>query len=163
MDALSVNHLDFAARLQRIGANAAQAQQLLFVGVDEVYSVPRASRVARLSRSGRLARALLGPACMVLSLALGIGGYCLTEIASFHLQETHLAQGPALRIGLGLILATALGWLFLGARRSLLALQATGVVIGFLALQDIVRLAPAEFAQLTSETWVSQVLAAPGR
>ena len=37
MDATSQNHLDFAARVARIQGNIASAQQLLFVGADEVY------------------------------------------------------------------------------------------------------------------------------
>lgn len=164
MDALTESQQDFAARLQRIAANSAGAQQLVYVGADEVYAVPRGQRRARVSAGRRLLGRLMRPLGLVLAFVIGMAGYAAAAVALFHLRGLAEPMGGLVwelgtQLGTGLAMALGVGVVLQGLRGKLLATQALGVGGGALVLPTAVQLWPAIFESLTSASWVARVAA----
>ena len=163
MDAISQNHLEFAARLARIEKSVASARQLLFVGVDEVYWMPRRDRRARPSRGRAFLGNLLYPVSLVAAVALGALSHGLGQVVRFHVQGMpDRAANPDIemlvQIILGIVLSMVLG-LALGLNsKAFTALKSVGVVLGLLLFHNAVHLWPRPFAQVTSEIWVNQIV-----
>ena len=163
MQAISQNHSDFAARLARIERNIASSTQLLFVGVDEVYQMPRRDRKPKPSRGRVLVSNVLYPVSMVAAVALGAVSHALGQVARYQVQGMpDLKANPDIeslvQIILGIIISMVLGY-FLGLNsRAFTTLKSTGVVIGVLFMHNAVHLYPKLFAALTSEIWVNQIV-----
>ncbi|MBC7739080.1 MAG: hypothetical protein H7245_18140 [Candidatus Saccharibacteria bacterium] len=163
MQAISSQHTDFAARVARVENNLAGARQLLFVGVDEVYSMPRRERKARVSGVRTLLNNALYPVSMVAAVILGAVSHCIGQIARFHVQGVpDLDANPDIemlkQVILGIVIAIALGYVFRLQSRSFMTLKSSGVVIGVLFMHNLVHLYPRLFAQMTSALWVNQVV-----
>ena len=163
MDATSQNHLDFAARVARIQSNIAGAQQLLFVGADEVYSMPRRDRKPKVSRLRALMGKLLYPVSIVVAVALGIAAHGVGQVARFYVQGLpDLKANPdtemLVQMIVGIVVSMFLGFAFGLNTKAFTTLKSVGVVIGILIFHNFVHLWPQQFAALTSEQWVDQVV-----
>ena len=164
MKAISNTHQDFSLRLKRIEASSVARTQRVFVGEDESYIVPR--HVWKVKKSGLAA--LIGnaayPLSMVLAVLLGIAAHALGMILRFYLQGLpDWKANPDLemleQVILGYALAMVFGYL-LGLRNSVLTpLKSAGAALGVLFFHNAVHLYPQIFAKLTSELWVSQLIA----
>lgn len=165
MDARTESQQDFAARLQRIAANSAGEQQLVYVGVDEVYAVPRGQRQARVSAARRLVGRLMRPLGLVLAFLIGMAGYAAAAVLLFQIRGLDQPVGGLVwelgtQLGTGLAMALGVGVVLQGLRGKLLATQALGVGGGALVLPTAVQLWPAVFESLTSASWVAKVVSA---
>ena len=163
MNAISQNHLDFAARVARIEKNVAGSRQLLFVGVDEVYSMPRRDRKPKPKRGGVLLGRAVYPVGLVAAVALGALSHALGQIARFHVQGLpDLKSNPdtemLVQVGVGVVIAMVLGYLLQMNGRRFLLLSSVGVILGVLVLHNAVHLWPGHFATVTSDPWVDQVI-----
>lgn len=162
MDAASQNHLDFVARLARVKHNLASSRQLLFVGVDEVYSMPRRDRKPRPSTVKALLGNVMYPVSMVAALALGALSHGLGQVARFHVQVMPDAASPDIemlvQVMLGIVIAMVLGLALRLNSTAFTMLKSVGVVLGLLMFQNAVHLWPRHFAALTSEPWVTQII-----
>ncbi|MBC7479814.1 MAG: hypothetical protein H7317_17270 [Pseudorhodobacter sp.] len=163
MGSISSNHSDFAARVARIEKNTAEARQLLFVGVDEVYSLPLRARKAHVSGLRAVLTNALYPASMVAAVVLGVVSHGIGQILRYHAQGLpELKANPDIemlgQVILGIVIAVALGYVFRLQARSLMTLKSAGVVIGVLFLHNAVHLYPRLFAQMTSAVWVNQMV-----
>ena len=163
MPAISQNHSDFAARVARVEQNIADARQLLWVGVDEVYSVPRRERKARLGGIKALARNAGYPLSMVAAVTLGAVSHAIGQVGRYHVQGLpDLNANPdietLIQIIVGTAIAIALGYVFGLQSKNFMTLKSTGAVIGVLFLHNAVHLCPKLFAALTSPMWVNQVV-----
>ena len=163
MDAASQNHLDFVARLARVKHNLASSRQLLFVGVDEVYSMPRRDRKSKPSTGKALLGNVMYPVSMVAALALGAVSHGLGQVARFHVQGMpDLSANPDIemlvQIMLGIVISMILGLALRLNSREFTALKSVGVVLGLLIFHNAVHLWPRHFAALTSELWVNQIV-----
>lgn len=163
MDVSTDNLLDFAARVQRIEAMRASAQQLIHVGADEAYLMPRRDKRAVPSSGRVLLTNLMYPVSMVMAVAMGVAGHAAGQIARFHLQGM---QDPGanpdvemlVQIAVGLGLSMAFGYVLQLKGHTFTTLKSLGVVIGLLFFHNAVHLWPKVFAGLTSEIWVNQIL-----
>lgn len=159
MHVASEGQIDFTARLQRIRENSAAGQQLLFVGVDEIYAMPRATRRSLQARKRSLVGRLASPMTWALALAIGALAFGLGEVARFHLQDLLPADGLAIRLGLGFAISLVAGLVVMRATPGRLACLALGVALGFVGLRDAVKQFPEGFATVTSDLWVAATLA----
>ncbi len=163
MQAISQNHSDFAARLARIERNIASSTQLLFVGVDEVYQMPRRDRKPKPSRGMVLIGNILYPVSMTAAVALGAVSHAVGQVARYHVQGMpNLKANPdvesLVQIVVGIVISMLLGY-FLGLNsRAFTTLKSTGVVLGALFIHNAVHLYPKFFAMVTSEIWVNQIV-----
>lgn len=163
MDAVSQNHLDFTARVARIKLNIASSRQLLFVGVDEVYSMPRRDRKAKASRGRAMLGNLLYPLSMAAAVALGLLSHGLGQVVRYHVQgKPDLKANPDIemlvQVVVGIALAMGLGYALRLNATAFMTLKSVGVVLGTLLFHNAVHLWPRHFATLTSELWVNQVV-----
>ena len=163
MQALSSNQADFADRLARIEQNIADARQLLWVGVDEVYSLPLRVRKARVTGFQALLQNAMYPLAMVAAVVLGAVSHCIGQIVRFRVQGLpDLNANPDIemlgQVILGIAISMILGYVFRLHSRSFMSLKSTGVVFGVLFMHNAVHLYPAVFARLTSAMWTNQVI-----
>ena len=164
MHAVSDSHYDFALRLKRIEASAVARTQRLFVGEDESYIVPRRNRVVKQTGLAALLGNAMYPVSLVLAVVLGVLAHAAGMIIRFYLQGlTNWKANPDLemvkQVVLGYALAMVFGYL-LGLRSSTLTpLKSLGAGLGVLFFHNAVHLYPQVFARLTSELWVSQMMA----
>lgn len=163
MEAISANHSDFAARVARVKTNTAEARQLLFVGVDEIYSMPRRERKAYVSGFRAVLRNAMYPVSMVAAVLLGVASHCIGQIARYHVQGLpDLKANPDIetlgQVILGIVISIALGYVFRLQSKSFATLKSTGAVIGVLFMHNAVHLYPKAFAVVTSGLWVNQVV-----
>lgn len=163
MDAVSQNHLDFVARVARVKRNLASSEQLLFVGVDEVYSMPRRERKASTSRGRAMFGNLIYPMSMVAAVLLGAVSHGLGQVARFHIQGMpDLKANPDIEMlvqtVLGILILMVLGFVLGLNSKTFTTLKSVGVVVGLLTFHNAVHLWPRLFAVLTSEIWVNQVI-----
>ena len=163
MNAISQNHSDFVARVARIERQSAASVQLLYVGVDEVYAMPRGKREPRRSRGQLFMANLLYPVSMVLAVALGAVSHTVGQVARFHAQGLpDLKANPDIemlvQIILGLAITMVLGSALGLSSKAFLTLKSAGVVAGVLFGHNAVHLYPKAFAALTSEMWVNLVV-----
>ncbi|MEO8242969.1 MAG: hypothetical protein ABI832_11680 [bacterium] len=163
MTAMSQNHADFAARLARVQRNADSATQMLFVGVDEAYQMPRRERKARRSRGATLLHNILYPFSLVAAVALGTVSHGIGQVARYQVQGLpDLKANPDIemlvQVILGISISMLLGYALRLHSKSFTTLKSTGVVIGVLFFHNAVHLYPQEFAAVTSEMWVNQLV-----
>ena len=163
MNAISQGHPDFAARLARIEQNIAEARQLLWVGVDEVYSLPRRERKPRVSGFRAALQNAMYPLSIVAAVMLGAVSHAIGQVARYHVQGMpDLNANPDIetfvQIILGIGIAIALGYMFWLHSKSFMTLKSAGVVVGVLFLHNAVHLYPKLFAAVTSPMWVNQVV-----
>lgn len=159
MNGAPEGQLDFTARLQRIRENTAADRQLLFVGVDEVYAMPRATRRSLQAQKHSLVGRLAGPMTCALALVIGALAFGLGEVARFHLKDLLPLEGLAIRLGLGFAISLVAGLVLMRATPGRLACLALGVALGFVGLRDVVQQFPEGFATVTSDLWVAATLA----
>ena len=164
MQAISDTHHDFSLRLKRIEASVTARTQRVFVGEDESYVVPRhVWKVKKSGLSGLICNAFY-PLSMVLALILGMAAHALGMILRFYVQGLpDWKANPDLEMLKQLVLGYALAMVFgylLGLRSSVLTpLKSVGAALGVLFFHNAVHLYPKIFARLTSELWVSQMMA----
>lgn len=163
MDAISANHSDFAARLARVEKNITDARQLLFVGVDEVYSMPRRERKAKVSGLRAVLNNALYPTSMLAAVLLGVVSHCIGQIARYHVQGLpDLNANPDIetlgQVILGIVISMMLGYVFGLQSKTFTTLKSTGAVIGVLFMHNAVHLYPKAFAAATSGLWVNQMI-----
>ena len=163
MNALSQNHSDFADRVNRIEKQSAASVQLLFVGEDEVYAIPRGKRRPRVSRAELLLGNFLYPLSIVAAVILGAVSHMIGQVARFHVQGLpDLKANPDIetlvQICVGLVISMVLGYAMGLGSKAFLSLKSAGVVVGILFGHNAVHLVPKFFAALTSEMWVNQVV-----
>jgi hypothetical protein len=163
LDAVSQNHTEFAARLARIEKNISSARQLLFVGVDEVYSMPRRDRKPRVSRGRALLGRLLSPLGYVAALAVGAVAHGVGQVLRFHVQGlADLNANPdvdmMVQTVLGLAIALVAGFALGMKSKIATTLKAVGVLCGVLFFHNAVHMWPQRFVALTSEEWVGQIV-----
>lgn len=164
MTAISQNHLEFAARLARIEQNIAGSRQLLFVGVDEVYSLKRRDRKPKPSRGRVVFGNLWHPVSLVLPVALGILSHGIGQVLRFHVQGMQAAAANPdvemlVQIVLGFAIVTVLGYVLRSHNRAVTTLKSAGVVLGLLFFHNAVHLWPLAFAKVTSALWVNDIVA----
>lgn len=163
MTAISPNHSDFLARAARVEKNIAGARQLLWVGVDEVYSMPRRERRVSVTGFRAFVQNAMYPFSMVAAVILGAVSHAIGQIARFHVQGLpNLKGNPDIetlgQVSLGIVIAIALGYVFRLQSKSFMTLKSTGAVIGVLFMHNAVHMYPKVFAQMTSPMWVNQVV-----
>ena len=163
MQAISTNHSDFVARAARVEKNVTEARQLLWVGVDEVYSMPKRERKAQITGLRAVLTNAMYPVSMVAAVVLGAASHCIGQIARFHAQGLpNLNANPDIetlgQVILGIVIALALGYVFGLHSKTFTTLKSTGVVIGVLFMHNAVHLYPRVFAAATSGLWVNQVV-----
>ena len=163
MSALTPNHSDFLARAARVEKNIAGARQLLWVGVDEVYSMPRRERKAHVTGFGALVQNAAYPVSTLAAVILGAVSHAIGQIGRYHVQGlSNQAANPDIetlaQIILGIVIAMALGYVFRLHSKSFTTLKSMGVVLGVLFMHNAVHLYPKVFAVLTSPMWVNQVV-----
>ncbi len=165
LDALSQSQsqLEFSERISRIAKHANSGKQLLFVGVDEVYAMPRRDRKAKRSTIGTMVGNILSPFVMIAALSLGALSQAIGQVARFHvLGLLDLNANPdvdmAVQFILGMGISMLLGYVLLLNSRGLTVVKALGVCIGVLGYHNAVHLWPQEFAKVTSDLWVNQIL-----
>jgi len=167
LEAISQNHLDFAARIVRIEQGMAASTQMLFVGVDEAYVMPRRERKPRPSRGRVLVGNLMYPVSLVAAVLLGAVSHGVGQVVRFHAQGLpDLKADPDIetlvQIMLGVAIALVAGWMLRLNCRASVTLQSVGAVLGVLFGHNAVHLWPKPFAALTSEMWVDQLVAQTG-
>lgn len=163
MNAISQNHMDFAARVARIETAIANSTQMLFVGVDEAYVMPRRDRKVKRSPSRAFIGNLLYPVSLVAAVVLGAVAHGLGQVVRFHVQGLpDLHANPDIetlvQIILGIVIAMVIGTALGLNAKAFMTLKSVGVVVGVLFGHNAVHLWPKLFAALTSEMWVSQVV-----
>ena len=163
LSGISSNHVDFAARLARVEENIASARQLLWVGVDEVYSMPRRARKVRVTGLRGLVQNAIYPLSMMAAVVLGAVSHGIGQIARFHVQGLPDLHGnPDIetlgQVTLGIVISMALGYVFKLQSKSFMTLKSAGAVIGMLFMHNAVHLYPKAFAVMTSAMWVNQVV-----
>lgn len=163
MQAISANHSDFAARAARVQKNIDGARQLLWVGVDEVYSMPRRERKVRVTGLRAFVGNALYPVSMVAAVVLGAVSHAIGQVARFHVagmpdQKANPDIETLIQIILGIGIAMALGYVFRLQSKSFTTLKSTGAVLGVLFMHNAVHLYPKAFAAVTSPMWVNQVV-----
>lgn len=163
MNAISPNHADFLARAARVENNIAGARQLLWVGMDEVYSMPRRERKVRVTGFRAFVRNAMYPVSMVAAVVLGAVSHCIGQITRFHVQGLpDLKANPdiemLIQVILGIVISMALGYMFRLHSKGFTTLKSTGAVIGVLFLHNAVHQFPQMFAQATSALWVNQMI-----
>ena len=163
LEAVSQNLTEFAARVARIEQNIASARQLLFVGVDEVYSMPRRDRNPKVSRGRVLLGKLMSPLTFVAALAMGALAHGAGQVLRYHVQgladlnanpDVDMMVQTALGLAIALVAGLALGM----SSKIATALKAVGVLGGVLFFHNAVHLWPQRFVPLTSEEWVNQIV-----
>lgn len=164
MNAISPQHSDFAARLQRIEAGVKSKKQTLFVGMDEVYQLDRREKVVKLSGGQKLVRAIFGPFVVCFGLALGAASFGLGRVMMFHVQGLPAAQlNPdvsmvaegVIGFAIAMILGSVLG--FRSGQATLM--KFCGAFLGVLAFHNAVLLYPEFFQTVTSPDWVQAITA----
>lgn len=164
MQATSDIRGDFALRLKRIEASADARTQRLFVGEDESYVVPRREwKATKSGLSATLGNAFY-PASLVLAVVLGAAAHGLGMLARFYVEGLHdWNANPDLemtkQLVLGYAFAMVLGYAIGLRGTTLTSLKMLGVTLGVLFFHNAVHLFPAFFAKLTSQLWVSQMIA----
>lgn len=163
LNAISQNHSDFAARVQRVERQSAASIQLLFVGVDEVHAMPRGNRKPRQTRGQVFVGNLLYPLSMVAAVILGAVSHMIGQVIRFHVQGLpDLNANPDIetlvQIILGIVISMGLGYTLGLNSKAFLTLKSAGVVAGVLLGHNAVHLAPKAFAAVTSGMWVNQVV-----
>ena len=164
MQAISQNHLEFAARIARIESGVAASKQLLFVGIDEVYHVPLRVRKVKQSGLKALLRNVMYPVSLVLAVTLGAVAHGLGQIARYQIQGLpDLNANPdiemVVQVVLGFAIALVLGYLTGLRSKQLATLKSVGVVIGLLFFHNAVHAYPDFFGILASKIWVNQIVA----
>ena len=163
MRAITSDHADFAERAARVERNLAGSRQLLWVGMDEVYSMPRRERKLQVTGLRALAQNAMYPISMVAAVLLGMVSHCIGQIARFHVQGMpNLNANPDIdmlgQVILGIVIAIALGYVFGLQSKSFTTLKSTGAVLGVLFMHNAVHLFPGLFANATSAMWVNQIV-----
>ncbi|MBI1172724.1 hypothetical protein GC209_15110 [bacterium] len=164
MQGISDTHYDFALRLKRIEASAQARTQRLFVGEDESYVVPRRERKVERSRLAVMFGNAAYPLSMGMAVALGFGAQGLGMVIRFWVEGLRdWNANPDIEMVKELVLAYALAMVLgylLGLRSTTLtSLKVLGAALGVLFFHNLVHLYPAIFAKLTSQLWVSQMMA----
>jgi hypothetical protein len=164
MEISTENHLDFAARVRRIEDMRASARQILFVGADEVYSVPRRDKTTNTAPRRAALGLITYPFSVLLAVGLGLGAHGMGQIARFHVvglpDPTWSAEAEMLsQVVVGMVVAMVLGWVLHLTSHVHVTLKALGVVLGVLFFHNAVHLWPEAFAAATSEVWLQDVLA----
>jgi cytochrome bd-type quinol oxidase subunit 2 len=154
-------NFEFSARLQRIEASNRARTQRVFVGEDESYVVPRHTWKPKSSVTGRMLGNFAYPLSLVLSLAFGAAAHGLGMLIRFYVQglpnwKANPDVEMMVQLLLGIVLAIVLGHLVRLRNR---ALVSVGAAIGVLFFHNAVHAWPRVFASLTSELWVTQMLA----
>jgi len=163
MEAISQNHQDFAARIARIEKSMAASTQMLFVGVDEAYVMPRRERRVVPSGAAALFGNLMYPVSLVAAVALGAVSHSVGQVLRFHVQglpdrSTNPDIETLVQIILGIAISIALGYVLRLSSRAFTTLKSGGVVLGVLFGHNAVHLWPHLFAGVTSEMWVNQMI-----
>ena len=163
MDAASENHLDFAERVKRIEKMRASAQQLLWVGVDEVYAMPCRSRTPKRSRGRTILANLMYPLSMVVAVALGTLSHAIGQVARFHVQgmpdpSANPDVEMLVQIVVGVVISIVLGFFLKLNNHTFTTLKSVGVVLGLLFFHNAVHLWPKAFASATSVLWVNDIV-----
>jgi hypothetical protein len=163
MSAIMQNHMDFAARVSRIEMNTAASQQLLFVGVDEVYVMPRRDRKPKISGSRAFLGNLMYPVSLVAAVVLGAFSHAVGQVARYHVQGMpDLNANPDIetlvQIIVGIAISMVLGFALGLNSKAFTTLKSVGSVMGVLFGHNAVHLYPKLFAAMTSEMWVNQVV-----
>ena len=167
MNAVTQNHIDFAARLARIDQYVAQSTQMLFVGVDEAYVMPRRDRKPRVSWGRALVGSVMQPFGQAAAIAIGAVAHGLGQVLRFHVQG--LPETPmnpdldmAVQVAVGFGLAFVLGYVLQVRARAMPAFLLVGVVVGLLFGHNAVQQWPNRFAAMTSDAWIQhQTAGAP--
>jgi hypothetical protein len=163
MDAMTENHLDFAARIARIEKGVSSATQLLYVGVDEVYAMPRRDRRPKPSQGKVLITNVLYPVSLVAAVILGAVSHGIGQVARFYVSGVpDLKANPdvemLVQIILGVAISMVLGFALGLNSRAFTTLKSIGVICGMLFFHNAVHIWPRHFAALTSELWVNQMV-----
>lgn len=152
---------DFARRVARI--NAAASQQLLFVGVDEVYSLPiNPHKVVTAPIKAMLVN-LMYPMSLVLAVLVGVISHGIGMVLRYQVQGLpDLGANPdiemVVQVVLGFAIAMVLGYVVGLRSNSLTPLKSAGSALGVLFFHNAVHMFPRLFAVLTSELWVNQMV-----
>ena len=163
MDANYDGHHIFAQRVARINAAAASSKQLLFVGVDEVYSIPIKPRQVVLSPLRAMFGNVMYPLSLILAVIVGALGHGAGMVIRYYVQGLpDLNANPdiemVVQVVLGFSIAMVLGYI-LGLRSSsLTTLKSAGSALGVLFFHNAVHMFPQVFAVLTSGIWVNQMV-----
>ena len=168
MNAISQNHSDFVARVARIERQSAASVQLLYVGVDEVYAMPRGNRKPKATRGQLFLGNLLYPVSIVGAVVLGAVSHMVGQVIRFHVQGLpDLKANPDIetlvQICIGIVISMVLGYALGLGSKALLSLKSAGVVVGVLFGHNAVHLIPKLFAALTSASMMSPRAALPAR
>lgn len=163
MEAISANHADFAARVGRVERNIAEARQLLWVGVDEVYAMPRRERKPRVSGFRAVVQNALYPVSIVAAVVLGAVSHGIGQVLRYHVQglpdpKANPDIETLVQVILGIVISICLGYVCRLQSKSFMTLKSTGVVLGVLFFHNAVHLAPQAFAAVTSPMWANQVV-----
>lgn len=163
LSGISANHADFAARAARVEKNIAGARQLLWVGLDEVYSLPRRERKPRVTGLRAVVQNALYPFSMVAAVVLGFVSHGIGQVARYHVQglpdlNANLDIESLVQMILGIMIAMALGYVFRLQSKSFMTLKSTGVILGVLLFHNAVHLFPEAFSAVTSPMWVNQIV-----
>ena len=163
MGAITDNHMDFAARIARIEKSGSGATQTLYVGVDEVYAVPRRERKAKASAGRVLLSNFLYPVSLVAAVVLGAVSHGIGQVMRFHIQGVpDLKANPdvemLVQIILGIVISMVLGFALGLNSRAFTTLKSFGVICGMFFFHNAVHLWPRHFAGVTSELWVNQMV-----
>lgn len=163
LDALSQNHLEFSERISRIAKHASSGKQLLFVGTDEVYAMPRRDRKAKASKIKTAVINILYPFLVAAAVSLGALSHAIGQVARFHVQGLPVLNASpdiemAVQFALGIGISMLLGYVLLLNSKAMTMFKAVGVCIGVLGYHNAVHLWPQEFAKVTSQLWVNQIM-----
>jgi hypothetical protein len=163
LSGVSANHADFAARIARVEKNIAGAKQLLWVGMDEVYAMPRRERKPRATGARAAFLNAMYPLSMVAAVALGAVSHGLGQVARYHVQgmpdpKANPDIETLVQVILGIVISIALGYVFRLQSKSFMTLKSTGVVFGVLFFHNAVHLYPKAFSVVTSPMWVNYVV-----
>lgn len=161
MSAVTQNHMDFAARLARIEKGVAQSTQMLFVGTDESYVMPRRDRKPKLTWGRALVRRVMQFFGQATAVGVGAVAHGLGQVLRFQVQGMPEAKvnpdlDMAVQVAVGFGLAFVLGYVVQLQARAMAVFLMVGVLAGLLLGHNAVHLWPNRFAAMTSDVWVQQ-------
>jgi hypothetical protein len=163
MNAISPNHSDFAARVKRIERATAEAKQLLYVGMDEVYVMPRRERKAKVGGARALLQNAMYPVSMVLAVGLGYVAHSIGQILRYYIQgmpdpKANQDVEMVVQVILGLTIAICIGNLIKLRSSTHTLLMTLGAVLGLLMMHNAVHAYPEAFKLMTSALWVNEIV-----
>lgn len=160
---MSPSQIEFNKRIARISSGAVASKQLLFVGMDEVYLLPKREHMAKREGFGDLLGKAMYPVLLLMAVALGGVSHASGQVMRYHLLGMPEQGGNpdiemAAQLVIGFCIAMVLGY-GIGLRaRAFMALQLLGAALGVLFFHNAVHLWPGVFAALCSQSWVDRIV-----